>query len=71
MAREVLDVFVLCVDYFGQLAVIHHLLKHPHFHNIVEFGVDCSIGANYLRNRRAPEKEEEEKKVRIMITSSI
>lgn len=48
VSREILDIFVLSVDYFRQLASVHHLLKHPHFHSAVEFGVVGCVGSHYL-----------------------
>lgn len=53
--REVLHIFMFCVDYFSQLAPIHHLFEHPHFYSVVEFGICGSIGTHYLGDGRPPE----------------
>ena len=51
---QVLHILVLSVDYFRQLAPVHHLLEHPHFDGVVEFCILRSIGTHYLGNGRTP-----------------
>lgn len=58
MAREVLHIFVLGVDDFSQFASIHRLLKHPHFHSLVKFGILGCVVAHYFGNGRTPAEPE-------------
>lgn len=36
VARKVLHIFMVSVDYFSQFTPVHHLLKHPHFYCVVK-----------------------------------
>lgn len=54
VSRKVFHIFMVFVDYFRQFAPIHGLLKHPHFHSVVKFGILGSIGTHYLGNGRTP-----------------
>lgn len=51
---QVLDILVVCVDYFSELASIHHFLKHPHVDHAVKRGVGGRVGAHDLGYGRAP-----------------
>lgn len=56
--REVLHVFMLGVDDFSQFTPVHHLLKHPHFHSLVKFGVFGRVVSHYFGNGRTPAESE-------------
>lgn len=55
LARQVLDVLMLPVDDFGQLATIDQLLAHPHLHHTLKhIRTFRRRLANHARYSRAP-----------------
>lgn len=49
---------MLGVDDFSQFTPIHHLLKHPHFHSLVKFGILGRVVSHNFGNGRTPAESE-------------
>lgn len=54
VAWQVFHVFMVCVDDFGEFAVVHRLLKHPHVNRGVKLVIFGCVGTNNLGNGRSP-----------------
>lgn len=68
MPREILHIFMLGVDDFSQFAPVHRLLKHPHFHSLVKFGILGCVVSHYFGNGRTPAKSDVRGQQRLCIT---
>lgn len=49
---------MLAVDDLSQFTPVHHLLKHPHFHSLVKFGVLGRVVSHYFGNGGTPAESE-------------
>lgn len=57
MAREVLDIFMLCVDDLRQFLPINHFFINPHADHGVEAVGGFDIVPDYFGNGRTPERD--------------